>query len=114
MMRYDQTIIFNTGDKLKKYDTLTGTYQDGYPETVEKKCHVSDMSSVETVRLFGRSNVKGLIVYHKGKLVDAHSASIKQVDPPHGVVQNGERTFNIIQKRQLRHKATYVLSEDLT
>lgn len=98
------SVFFNVDDGEPKYNPATGKYDKPSSTQIEKNCYVYDLASSRKLELYGRMNVRGLVIYHMGSLVpDAVTVEIK-TGPFKG-------RFYINDRRQVMQKATYVVSE---
>lgn len=114
-MRYSTPVTFIVGSPLSEYNPDTGKHEKLPQEEVVKSCHVSDMAESEMLRLFGRTDVQAYTVYHLGKQIkNVDRVKISKMPAPFGVTSDNEATYNVIQARQVRNKATYVVSRDLS
>lgn len=97
-MRYDVKAIFTlrvTGEG-KKYDPVTGEWVIIEADTEARNCWAYDMTTQQTIELYGRQDVQGITISHQGKPINAESVEI-----------NG-RSYKITSSRQLRRLATYI------
>lgn len=94
-------VEFITKDGFAKYDPDTSSYTEDLPETVVKYCHVHDLTEEKTAEIFGNVKTRALRVYHAGSLVKADKATVRGT------------TYHVTNNRQLRNKATYVLTEEM-
>lgn len=97
-------VFFNVDAVEPKYNPDTGKFDRPDSDKIKKDCYVYDLSSSRKLELYGRTNIRALVVYHMGGLVpEAATVEIK-TGPFKG-------KFYINDRRQVIQKATYVVSE---
>ncbi len=101
-MRYDTKVQFLKGEGEKVYDPDEGKYITTEPVTIDKPCHVHDLSTEKVVQIYGKSDVSAVSIHHQGNAVNAEKAKIK------------DKTYLITKTINLRNKASYIASEVTT
>lgn len=98
------SVAFLIQKKDAEYCPETGKYEAVKSLPVLKSCYVYDLSSKYKLLLYGRTNVRALVVYHLGTLVP----DTREIEIAKGLFKG---RYAIDDRRQLTEKATYVVSE---
>lgn len=97
-MRFNKKVTFIIlSDNEPRFNPKTGNLDKSKPETVTKTCKVFDKSTEYKAKVFGKVDDKALVVIHLGRSLKADKA-----------IYDGA-TYKVIDKRQMRGKATYLL-----
>ena len=100
-MRFNTKVDFLTDTEYRDYDPVTSTYIEKEPVVETRYCDVNDLSTETQTQVFNRVGVSAYMVRHLGKQIDTDKVKL-----------NG-KIYYIIDRRQLRNKATYLVSEEL-
>lgn len=98
-MRYDKLATFERSDAEREYNPEAGKYTAPEVTQIKRRCHVHDLGNERTVQIYGRADVRALVVHHLGQLIEADKVKIGDVD------------YHINRGRQVSGKATYIVSE---
>ena len=83
------------GEGAERYNPEVGKVERPPDVTVKRLTTYYEMPTKRKTEVFGRQDVKGLVMYHAGTLLNAHSVVLD------GVV------YLVQNRRQLRNRATY-------
>lgn len=97
-----KTVFRGIYEGARTYDPTQGKYTPPSTEQETRFSHVQDLSELDSIKLFGRVDQRGLRIWHQGTLVQAEYVDIRG------------KTYKIEASRQLRNKASYLLKEVAT